>query len=71
MIVVGYNLLNTEDQEITATIQGEYEVLVDGQNAFNEMIEQNKDNENVKQFFWGTRLSPEEYLITAYQDNEV
>lgn len=71
MIVVGYNLYNPEDQTITETIQGEFVVLVDGQNAFNEMIDQNKDNENVKQFFWGTRLSPEEYLITAYQDNEV
>ncbi len=71
MIVVGYNLYNPEDQTITETIQGEFLVLVDGQNAFNEMIDQNKDNENVKQFFWGTRLSPEEYLITAYQDNEV
>lgn len=71
MIVVGFNLLNTEDQEMTATIQGEYEVLVDGQNAFNEMIDQNKDNENIKQFFWGIRLSPDEYKITAYRDNEV
>jgi len=71
MIVVGYNLFNTEDQEIIATIQGEYEVLVDGQNAFNEMIDQNKDNQNIKQFFWGIRLSPDEYQITAYRDNEV
>lgn len=71
MIVVGYNLLNTEDQEITATIQGEYEVLIDGQNAFEQMIEDLKDNENIKQFFWGIRLSPDEYQITAYRDNEV
>lgn len=71
MIVVGYNLYNPEDQTYTETIQGEFEVLVDGQNAFNEMIEQNKDNVNIKQFFWGTRLSPDEYLITAYKDNEV
>ena len=49
MIVVGYNLYNPEDQTITETIQGEFLVLVDGQNAFNEMIDQNKDNENVKQ----------------------
>ena len=71
MIVVGYNLLNTEDQEITATIQGEYEILTDGQNAFLQMIEDFKDNENIKQFFWGIRLSPDEYRVTAYQDNEV
>lgn len=71
MIVVGYNLLNTEDQEITATIQGEYEVLVDGQNAFTQMIEDLKDNANIKQFFWGIRLSPDKYQITAYRDNEV
>lgn len=71
MIVVGYNLFNTEDQQIIATIQGEYEILTDGQNAFLKMIEDLKDNENVKQFFWGIRLSPDEYRVTAYQDNEV
>ena len=71
MIVVGYNLFNTEDQEIIATIQGEYEILTDGQDAFLQMIEDFKDNENIKQFFWGIRLSPDEYRVTAYQDNEV
>jgi len=71
MIVLGYNLLNTENEEITATIQGEYEILTDGQDAFLQMIEDLKDNENVKQFFWGIRLSPDEYQITAYRDNEV
>jgi hypothetical protein len=71
MIVLGYNLLNTENEEITATIQGEYEILTEGQDAFLQMIEDLKDNENVKQFFWGIRLSPDEYQITAYRDNEV
>ncbi len=71
MIVVGYNLFNTEDEQIIATIQGEYEILTDGQNAFLQMIEDFKDNENIKQFFWGIRLSPDEYRVTAYQDNEV
>lgn len=70
MIVVGYITLNTEDNTETQTVVGEYEVLLEGQNAFNEMIAEHSDTENVSMFFWGSRTSPEEYEIVAYRDNE-
>ncbi len=70
MIVVGYITLNTEDNTETQTVVGEYEVLLEGQNAFNEMIAEHSDTENVSMFFWGSRTSPDEYEIVAYRDNE-
>ena len=70
MIVVGYTVQNAEDETPTETIYGEYELLIDGQNAFNAMIEEHTDTQNVIMFFWGSRTSPDEYQIVAYKDNE-
>lgn len=70
MIVVGYITLNTEDNTETQTIVSEHELLEDGQNAFNEMITEHSNTENVTMFFWGSRTSPDEYQIVAYRDNE-
>ena len=70
MIVVGYITSNTEDNTETQTIVAEHEMLEDGQNAFNEMITEHSNTENVTMFFWGSRISPDEYQIVAYRDNE-
>lgn len=70
MIVVGYITKNSEDNTETETIVAEHEVLLDGQSAFNEMISEHSNSENVTMFFWGSRISPDEYQIVAYRDNE-
>lgn len=71
MIVVGYTVLDPENNERTNTIYGEYEATSDGQQAFNEMIDTHSTTDNVIIFFWGSRTSPDEYEIVAYRDNEV